>query len=169
MKIRAGFVSNSSSASYTLTIRGISPNDFAERLDNEYGIEILSASKIKDAVQKKINDLAKSIKEYKSWGSQHQNQLYLQASIKACQKEQADYRKLLPNIQNMNDAGAIAALLLKKIYYIDVNYKKDDSIDISANTSMHNSFKDMPEIMHHMTVLFLDMELDVKLHTEHMG
>jgi len=129
MKLRNGFVSNSSSASYVVVI-GKSKEDFLnDMIDGlEYGPFYIS--NVIHTVESQLENLLK-VKDDK----------FFQHSIK-------NTKSLLTKLKKLKNAcnPETVETLLKKYYRVDVNDLKT-KIRLTGFTSMHNSFSDVPDVL----------------------
>ena len=166
MKIRNGFVSNSSSASYIIKIHGIDYNDFINIILREYGWSLFSKSNVKQKLIKKLTDNKLYTKDLKnelknktvsrvSWFG------YLEDNIK---KDEA----LLKKIDNFSLEEIVEVVLERNSIKI---MNDDDGIEIKFWTAMHNDFSSgMPEVLREVVLFFMfETSHKVKCDIKHDG
>lgn len=143
MKIRNGFVSNSSSASYTIIID----------LDIDAFTNIVMGEMwyLKDTYTKWVKDRIKYLKK-----SLKNNNFPFTTDDYT--KEMERLQKL--NIDDMNEQQLISDFF--KINHCNLSYKKG-VVELHHFNAMHNSYNDVPELMKHIITLFSFQYKDIKI------
>lgn len=165
MKIRHGFVSNSSSASYTLVICDIDFNEFLDKMREEY-FELQPYFALEDA-RGRLRELKELKKEHKKRFKKSKNDdddaiqkvLDLQYEdmkehIKSQKLRVERYEEIHKNeMDNEDSLRAIAKDIL--LDRVDISYlKQSNNIVVEGFSIMHNSLYDMPEYIKKAILLF---------------
>ena len=155
MKIRSSFVSNSSSASYTLTIRGIEEDEFYEQIISEFWLGPWI-----DALKERIKDEIKDVKENGDhpWGKPAEKRL--EKIVEAKKAIESDDRILqLKCVLDWNR--------------ITIEHKYGRVINVKEWTSMHNDYDTgMGKMMKEISLFFLFEKAgyyDIRAETIHDG
>lgn len=140
MKIRNGFVSNSSSASYIIEIHGIELDTFLETLDREYSWLKFN----KDDIEKEVKEQYKKTKALVNSGGRFYG-------LGEGWLKEAEERKQRVETAKTRTEFVQTVLWLRGIRITE----KDTSIELYGYTSMHNSFEDMPDLLREIILYFL--------------
>ena len=144
MKIRKGFVSNSSSSSYIVTIENISFEEFCNKLAPEYSWSSLFSL---NSARNKLEELA-----IKPYSEEFKNEIL----------------GLLKELEEINedDFVEIVKFMLK---YGHINYRElKNGLELSSFTCMHNDFDSgMSERMKEILLFFMfDTKYTIKCERE---
>ena len=135
MKIRKGFVSNSSSASYIVKIKGIDFSEFCQALRNEYGCWGIFSTK---GLQNKINSLYESTRN---------------SSIEIFRDEVEEFKNRVDKLGDDNFEDVVKLAL--DFYNINSSEVKG-GIELTDFTTMHNDFDSgMSNIMKEIVLYFM--------------
>ena len=180
MKIRNGFVSNSSSSSYIIII----DQDWRDVLENIYYGFVYSWFEVKEkGILEHLNNKLSSRYEPKD-NKEKIHDLILR--IEDCQEvadsgELIPYYKLLdydvdedeggPQVTERNYYIEIIMGILKYVYDIEVEIVTSKTammhnIKFSGISSMHNSFSDIPEILKDIITYYTFEHPTIKIETE---
>ena len=182
MKIRSGFVSNSSSASYYVTIN-INLHTFIECMLDELQTSYFSVGNLLEELTKRLE---LELEEYASY-EQPENKVLplfkeqklrnidrLKSKIENLEKIKCLDQWNWPSTENDEKEGKFVVDKVKAVTYIlndiysifliEVNDTVDNCIEISANTSMHNSYNDVPDIMKTIITYFCFNRPDLRKH-----
>ena len=152
MKIRIGFISNSSSASYFVEIK-IPPQKFFTDIMQNYSWEIFNKKYIIDKLQKRIAEITESISMSSHHTMYYDTQLRIETGLLRNLRRARSYRDIVYNICDY--------------YYIKLS-ETDNSVTLRGGTVMHNTYDDMPEVIKEILLYFLmDTKFPVKAWTEH--
>ena len=143
MKIRIGFVSNSSSSSYIVEIKGINEQDFLNKLYHEYSWKYFMKSKIEE-------DLLKCIEEDKSAKTNLKlDKIFQDLHARWLRQSENDFNQL----KEINTNEELVRFVLE---HNRITIKSDeDEIELFASTSMHNDFHDMPQLLREIILFFM--------------
>jgi len=143
MKIRQGFVSNSSSASYIVDIQNIEEKEFFDVVQGMYcGGYVFDSEYIVEQLQQIIEEAKSEIREKNTPMT-----VYYIDKVKRFRALKKEALRISSN-KNMIKFGL-------KINGITYNYK-DSVITLSSWTSMHNSFNDGPsDVLKEIILTFL--------------
>jgi len=150
MKIRTGFVSNSSSSSYIVEIKGISEQDFLNKLFAEYSWKHFDKGEIeKDLLERIKNSKATkrdSEKDKISVGKKAFSDLY-DNWLKDSENDLIRFKEVETNEE----------LVKFVIEHNGITIKiGEDKIELNAWTSMHNDFHDgMPQLLGEIVLFFI--------------
>lgn len=154
MKIRKGFISNSSSSSYIVSIR-VSPEDFYQALWEEYAWNWFSKKKNQEELEKRIKRMQKDFEEVDFSTESGRNWL-LESSTLWFERLIQDKEKL--DSLNEKDAKELIKFVLEDNHI--VISEDEDEIDLEYTTSMHNDFNEgITKLLKEIILYFL---LDTK-------
>jgi hypothetical protein len=148
VKIRNGFVSNSSSSSYIVNIK-VEPKVFYNLLQAEYGWHMFGKAEA-------MKDLKKEIKEHEKYSRsilQDERGEELAERLKKLQNTDSNNRNIIKIIlENHN-------ILIKE---------NADEVELESSTSMHNDFNEgVDDVLKEIILFFLmDTEYKVVAHRE---
>lgn len=149
MKIRTGFVSNSSSSSYIVDIYGIAEHEFIKMFVSEYCSWKFEYDDIKNEV---YNNYTKT-KIMASQGKFH-------GLIGNWVTDATENKNKFDKIKTDED---FARFLIEYKNISISTLENDVGIRLSGWVSMHNSFEDMPELLKEILLFFLiDTEYKVE-------
>ena len=154
MKIRTGFVSNSSSSSYFVEIEGIDLKDFLNKLFIEYTWNHFNKSEIEARLYQCIENNKVAKRDYNKSGVSRLFEKNYDTWLKDSENDLDQFKK----------AKTDEALVKFVIKYNGINLKHSkDKIRLSTWTSMHNSFNEgMPELLKEI-VLFFSFDTEYKV------
>lgn len=172
MKIRNGFVSNSSSASYTVEVRDIGEQDFFGRLQAEYSWSALNLQGTQNRIEAMIKECEKHIEECEEneRSDKDEDRKGLTTHLLSL------HRGRLSQVKNLleeslaldeDDFAEVAKFILK---FRGISYKEDDGdIELEYFTSMHNDYCDsMGELMQEIALFFMfETDYKVKCRVDH--
>jgi hypothetical protein len=154
MKIRNGFVSNSSSASYTIII-DMELNEFIDNIFSEFNITYFWVKDLIDEYIDKRNEYKKNLdisltlpKYYSFHNQEGLDKLDLIIERLNAIKD-LDEQSYCGNEEGKFVIDKVNAVtwLLKEIYSVDLNLHTSKSIQLECGSSMHNSYQDVPSIV----------------------
>lgn len=157
MKIRSGFVSNSSSSSYIVSI-SISPAKFYALLYDEYNgwcIDELT-EKIAEHIASDKNNVALMKKQEQKYITENCDtfrEKWRIDKLEYLETESARLETIYNIIIADKDAMSVVSAILD-YNHIKIEQEKNKII-LVGNTSMHNSFQDMPKILTEIMSFFL--------------
>lgn len=157
MKIRNGFVSNSSSASFIVNIHDTTIQEVCEMISEHFTYSYFSKVELINKLNSDINNL-RGIIELDSCNSS-----YWTEKINK-------FRKILNLLSNdLNKKSFvidenIVLDVLKDVYGINMD-QKDNIVTLEASTSMYNDIKDVPEILRDI-IAYYNFEIDKKINCE---
>ena len=131
MKIRLGFVSNSSSASFVLTIE-MKLCDLLEKLVKGFKYSLFNRETINKLLEKTIKTNTEYLES--SWNKE-QSQIIIDLNVERLSK-----------IDSMSDSDLVTLAL--DIYGLSVGPFTDNTSTISGWTSMFNDYDDVPDELH---------------------
>ena len=137
MKIRSGFVSNSSSASYSVTIVGVEWESLVNVLLQEYGWDLLNAGSTLRDLRERLTELEQEDVEMSEGISvilsemNEQWMTNLQNQILSLENAEDQY-DLVERILNINGVTV---------------FKTDDQISFTGVSTCHNDYRDMPLLL----------------------
>jgi hypothetical protein len=153
MKIREGFVSNSSSSSYFFRINDLKFNDFVKLMVSNYWFDHFNKRiinhKIKEKIKKAIEDNKKHSKMYSKKGKD--------STFKFMQKINNDHilrcKKELEDLDKCSTNGQLVKFVLK---YKGIKIKlSKECVEFSYFTPMHNDFNEgMEDLLKEIIMLF---------------
>lgn len=158
MKIRMGFVSNSSSASYIVNIIGINFYDFCDKIRSQYSFyDYFSVKQMKDRIDHLL--------ERYSDTDENDAMSSFSKSFKEELEEQKDKLSKVDE-DNFYEVAKFA------LDFHQIGVKEESgSIRLSSFTSMHNDFDSgMSDIMKELTLYFMfETKCKVVCEVEHNG
>jgi hypothetical protein len=168
MKARNGFVSNSSSSSYIVTIH-TTFDDFAERLIAEYKWDYFCLSNIVAKIDSQIREAEKSRCALKNSFEEPKESISEERAMGLNQwyekqiKNLNDYKEEVAKL-NEDDYKSIILCVFKR-HDIIVGYF-DSGVELSYFTPMHNDFLDgMDELLNEIIMYFM-FDTDYKVECE---
>lgn len=141
MKIRNGFVSNSSSSSYIVEIHGITLDAFINILYMEYSWSQFDY----DTIKKEVDNEYEKTKALASAGSRFYG--LRDEWVKSVEEK----REKLIEATTSHFEFTKFVLWLRGIKITE----KPNSIELYSWTSMHNDFGDMPELLNEIVLYFI--------------
>ena len=158
MKIRNGFVSNSSSSSYIVRVKDTTWDEFCNLVVADKGFYY--REELVHEIDEEIVRFETSIKEAK----EDKNKI-LSTMIPMYKDKLVELKKLKKSMPKDNDIEALVTIALK---FNGIKYDVDKDVkevELRSFTSMHNSFDDMPMLMREI-VLALMFDTGKKLKCE---
>jgi len=155
MKKRQGFVSNSSSASYTLTVN-TDEEDFFDALVEH--VTWPYRDSIENKLKEYINHVKSRLKEKNPILSKDHQLVQMN-----------NYQHSLDKLETADSVERMKIIL--SFYNIMWSYNKDGNIELSESTSMHNNFEEgVSKLMKEIILAFI-FETDIKVSgdVEHHG
>ena len=167
MKIRYGFVSNSSSASYIVKVDGISAYEFCERLAEEYCYTYFHRTDLVEKIEEEICASEKLLLDktglsFESWrqefyGREIAHKKEILELLKGDKDEKESY------FDSELEAKTLA-LILKEYYHIHLE-EKNGKLELRGDTIMHNDFSDVPPMLKDI-LMYLVFDKDLAKKTE---
>ena len=155
MKIRNGFVSNSSSSSYIVSIHGIKYKNFITHIYREYNWNYFNEQKIKEKVIERLKDNS----EYKKEINEKKMDFFFSQIEKMIEKD----TELLEKIDSFSDEEMVETMLKRiSIKVID----KKNSVELISETTMHNDFNTGMTNLLKEIVLYFMFDTDYKVKCE---
>jgi hypothetical protein len=153
MKIRTGFVSNSSSASYTIKL-DICREDFIEGILN--ALQYPWSSDFEDRLKKDIEE-----------SPEKNDPLFSSFYISHKKKAQ----EFMDRLNKCKEEGSPRVLVMLDYYGIKTEFKRKNRVEVSGWTSMHNNFNEgMPDILKEILLYFMfDKKIKVQCEWEDEG
>lgn len=166
MKVRKGFVSNSSSSSYIVKINS-DYNDFIDKLVEEYGWDFINKKYIRRKIQKEIERLEEILNEIEN--DNNENKVICDFQKRMNDNVQKTYDKEknnLKELQKINNKKDLIEFIFEW-HYIKVE-TSDHEVVLNHFTSMHNSFLEgMNDLLKEIVLFFLfDTDYIVKCNRE---
>jgi len=152
MKIRNGFVSNSSSASFVLTI-DMSVKDTLQFLAT-HSEDLFSRTHLNAIIEKSIEFCERELDP-----TGCKNMVFLRRNKKQVRQEIKELRKMLKDVETYNDAAVVLKVLTMSNYRITDNVF--DQTEILGETSMYNGKESIRE--HLQTVIDTLEKHNIKL------
>lgn len=142
MKIRMGFVSNSSSASYIIEVGGLTFDELLHMLDQEYSWKYFDYDKIKSEIDNKY---------YKTLNLSKHGQFHglKEDWIREATEEKERFDKI-------NNEGEELVRFVLSFRGISVE-ELPNKLRLTAFTFMHNDYDDMPDLLREI-IMFILME-----------
>ena len=152
MKIRNGFVSNSSSSSYIVKIKNLDFEELANCMASEYSYDdFFSLEQVKEKLDETIKSLSDG--EHSEWYKHHLEQL----------------NELKVELDAINPEDSFEKILRVMLKYYQIGVKEtNNAVELSCFTSMHNSFNEgMSDVLKEIMLYFLfDRDYEVKCHRD---
>ena len=142
MKFRQGFISNSSSSSYIVNIEGIDLDDFLNTLYQEYSWSFFNRERVKNEIYAYLYGSKKRLEENKN--------IIFKDLEEYWPKESERWKEKFDSLDN--DIDLVRFVLDYCHVYTE---ETKTGIQMTSSVSMHNDFRDMPEIMKEITLYFL--------------
>jgi len=154
MKIRNGFVSNSSSASFVLTIKSRTDEEFFKDALKAMRYSTLSFDRnLKDELEKRIKKIEKTIAENENKNSD----LF---GFKMFAERDKDRLKFLQSLlayitdEKIDDVDK-AKKVLEEYHGLQITYHAEfDDCAVKGFTTMYNDDNDIPEVLRTMTAFY---------------
>lgn len=146
MKIRTGFVSNSSSASFVLRV-DMPLKDFAEEYSEEFCFS--KKENFRSKLKKDKAELEKSLKQYES-DKDLEKKTFLKFFIDNSKERLTVLDKKLQDIEFLSETDTIIDFIDYKGASVE---DKGYCIKFTGDTGMYNGFEDVPEIMRNILAM----------------
>ena len=151
MKIRLGFVSNSSSASYYVKIQGITLEDFLNTLLGEYSWSYFSREDLNEQLDKRI-----SIEEnYFAENTESKKKSSLPEFFTAQRRSYLEELKTKKQVLNNLNENTIDLVKFGLEDYHITYFEEKDGVVLTDWTSMHNNYTNMNDLLKEITLYFL--------------
>lgn len=150
MKKRLGFISNSSSSSYIVSIR-VDPEDFYNILWSEYSWDLFGKKAIMEKLEKRIKDNG----EYSNLPSFHDWNKELKRKIE--------------ELQNIDPNDKVKMIKFALDYNGIKIREDDDEVELEYFTSMHNDFNEGVNDLLKEIILFFLMDTQYKVKARRDG
>jgi len=167
MKIRSGFVSNSSSASYVIKIN-MELEDFINEIYNEFDYTFFDIKKIYDQEESLYKEYDKSLSEEKNQRNKSIF-LYNKDRLKELKTKLETIQKFKSLHDYDNEEGKfvgnrvnIITWILENIYFIKIS-TQFNNVNLNCSTSMHNSYSDVPNIIKDIITYFNFARPEIKI------
>lgn len=159
MKIRNGFVSNSSSASYCLRIP-LPLDEILDELYTEYNWNIFNKEKRKNETIKNLTDGKKYVEEFRD-----KKNAFFFSGVKDRIEED---KKFLEEIDNLSSKDFAKKVLERKGIIIE---QDKDITELRCWTAMHNSYLEgVSDIFKEIMMYFLfERKLQIQCSVEHLN
>ena len=151
MKIRLGFVSNSSSASYYVKIQGISLEDFLGTLLGEYSWKYFSKRDLDERLEERIN----LEEEYLAENTKLKKKTPLPEFFTTQRKNHLEELKTKRQVLNNLNENTIDLIKFGLEDYNITYSEGEDGVTLTDWTSMHNDYNDMNNLLKEITLYFL--------------
>lgn len=175
MKIRQGFVSNSSSASYYVTLKGDS-KELLELIGNECDWPFLNIEYIVDTINERIKSIKDSLQyievNTESWLVQSKDSLEQDlAELEAKKKTMLEIQKIRSKKETWNVRQSEIINMGLDMEGIKVTSSSTNHIELQANTMMHNNYVEgMPELLKEIVLYFsFNIPDAIHLRVDHRG
>jgi len=139
MKIRTGFVSNSSSASFVITATNMKKDDILEVLSTNLGWSVYNRSQIKKELEAEISACKKRLKEKSEENPLKELHDFLEKN------SLEDAQNFLEKIDEMSDNEVAERILLR--CGITIFENKNNDTTLSHCVTMYNDIGDIGEAM----------------------
>ena len=152
MKIRSGFVSNSSSGSYMATIRDISLKLFIDMMLGEYSFSFFNKEDVLNELKSRLS--ADEHQLYELQGNEKTDPLFEVCKL-GLEKSVLDGKAAIEKIKTISDREMVECVLALKEIHVTED-KQDDSVTLTCHTSMHNNFTEgMHDLMKEIVLYFM--------------
>lgn len=151
MKIRSGFVSNSSSGNYMATIRDISLNLFIDYMLKEYAFSFFNKEDVLNELKSRL--MADEHQLYELQGGK--DDILFEVCKLGLEKSILDGKNAIEKINIIGEREMVECVLALKGIGVSED-KQDDSVTLTHNTSMHNNFTEgMNDLMKEIVLYFM--------------
>ncbi len=160
MKIRLGFVSNSSSVSYYITIKGPLNEVLNQIHENSHWPWLMPEAIIKliDKNLKYLNDRLSDIEEKKESFLLIDSKPDLEKKIENLHKDKAkieEIKQKRKDDKSWNYGTEDLTKIALKLNYIQIDESKPDETVLSSTTMMHNNYiEGMPDLLKDITLYY---------------
>ena len=152
MKIRSGFVSNSSSASFMVKVDK-SVDDFLDELYNEFQWTHFKTEHFKYELEQDIKRNEEYIEKFKKdFEGNKKDNFLIKGAIEGCEIQNQGLRHLIKCLPKMSQRELTSAIL--NHHHVDIAARKNGKCELWSHTIMYNSAGDAPEFLH-MIVFYL--------------
>jgi hypothetical protein len=142
MKLRMGFVSNSSGSSYIVTIHTSLANVIAD-MTSEYGWDLFSKEKLEKGVNKRIKEANEAYQNDRSGIMKSMSEHWI-----------ADAKRDKDALDKIGDSKEALFATVMEFNGIKVTDHKA-SVVLEASTSMHNDFDDVPRLLREIVLYYI--------------
>lgn len=159
MKIRAGFVSNSSSASYTIVINE-TMEEFMKVMTTDCSYPYMKVNYI----LKRIRNNIKYLNERLEIANQHTGQVFYE-SITYLENRKTELQNKLKIVENIRtkiyENGHRVSIsdskqlfdIIAELSYVELEHK-ESMVTLTSKTAMHNNFHDIPDLMREIILFY---------------
>ena len=158
MKIRKGFVSNSSSASFVVKVDK-SIDEFLDELYNEFEWTNFRVDRFKIVVEADIKRNEGYIEDFKKDMKNDKWQHLTKSSIEQCELQNKGLRLLLEGLPKLSKRNLVTTILNHN--HVSIGASRNGKCELSGWTVMYNSASDAPEFLH-MIVFYLALTYPCK-------
>lgn len=171
MKIRNGFVANSSSASYILTIPNISMSLFYNDIMHELDIWDTFVGRHIASIDNELNKdtkyiATKQLSEEERDKVKYNNIKYYPSWEFMIRERKERHSHIMKELRAKDNTNGIMAELLRFIHHIEIE-RDGNNVQVTGFSTMHNSFGDMPDVFKNIMGYYLDQGKPITLRTEH--
>ena len=144
MKIRHGFVSNSSSASFIVNI-DMEPDKFLDEIYGHFNFSIMSRKKFKEFIENDNTKFKKYIEESKEREKDKKDTYHLTDIWRKDLKNHIIVNnRIIKNIGKMTDRQLTEAVLSYNHIHL---HRRTKSCELISSTIMYNNAEDVPQLM----------------------
>jgi hypothetical protein len=142
MKIRQGFVSNSSSASFVVTVYNTNWEQFLEYLNSNFGFSIFDKRRFKEEVNQKIEQYKNFLKQQR----EEKKDILWKSDTNFYKVQIEQLEKIAKNIDNLSFAELVDQVFsFNKIS--TTRTEGTNVVELSSWTIMYNNAEDMEPLM----------------------
>jgi hypothetical protein len=149
MKLRNGFVSNSSSASYIVRIHDVNIMDFCESIAQEFQYDYFEPESLIERFTDRRKDIMGNELMGKHFRRETEQLTTLIARLEALKEDSGlgGYQYVQPDAELVTD-------ILNQYYRIQTKFYNGDII-LTGDSSMHNSICDVPDLLKSICMYYL--------------